>query len=148
MVLCHLPDGPTAHFKVSSVRLRKEIKASWTSLQFKYLLKLLQENVCSSLEIPWIIYPVSLHRGEVKIQPNTRRKWSSITFPPVWDTPSPGCSLPSSLRTRTLSVDRSRPSTTREILSSFDSTGKEWTLQMWAFSLYKPLWSILIYVRN
>ncbi|XP_053712777.1 ribosome production factor 1 [Synchiropus splendidus] len=26
MVLCHLPDGPTAHFKVSSVRLRKEIK--------------------------------------------------------------------------------------------------------------------------
>ncbi|KAF0042078.1 hypothetical protein F2P81_005610 [Scophthalmus maximus] len=28
MVLCHLPDGPTAHFKVSSVRLRKEMKAS------------------------------------------------------------------------------------------------------------------------
>ncbi|XP_034164590.2 ribosome production factor 1 [Pangasianodon hypophthalmus] len=26
MVLCHLPDGPTAHFKVSSVRLRKEMK--------------------------------------------------------------------------------------------------------------------------
>uniref|UniRef100_A0A3P9I4A8 Ribosome production factor 1 n=1 Tax=Oryzias latipes TaxID=8090 RepID=A0A3P9I4A8_ORYLA len=26
LVLCHLPDGPTAHFKVSSVRLRKEIK--------------------------------------------------------------------------------------------------------------------------
>lgn len=26
MVLCHLPEGPTAHFKVSSVRLRKEIK--------------------------------------------------------------------------------------------------------------------------
>ncbi|TRY82608.1 hypothetical protein DNTS_032562 [Danionella cerebrum] len=26
MVLCHLPDGPTAHFKLSSVRLRKEIK--------------------------------------------------------------------------------------------------------------------------
>ncbi|KAL6468677.1 hypothetical protein MHYP_G00222010 [Metynnis hypsauchen] len=26
MILCHLPDGPTAHFKVSSVRLRKEMK--------------------------------------------------------------------------------------------------------------------------
>ncbi|KAM4547707.1 ribosome production factor 1 [Odontesthes bonariensis] len=26
LVLCHLPDGPTAHFKVSNVRLRKEIK--------------------------------------------------------------------------------------------------------------------------
>uniref|UniRef100_A0A8C1RTH4 Ribosome production factor 1 n=1 Tax=Cyprinus carpio TaxID=7962 RepID=A0A8C1RTH4_CYPCA len=26
LVLCHLPDGPTAHFKVSSVRLRKEMK--------------------------------------------------------------------------------------------------------------------------
>nr|XP_057928907.1 ribosome production factor 1 [Doryrhamphus excisus] len=26
MVLCHLPEGPTAHFKVSSVRLRKEMK--------------------------------------------------------------------------------------------------------------------------
>lgn len=26
LVLCHLPDGPTAHFKVSSVRLRKELK--------------------------------------------------------------------------------------------------------------------------
>lgn len=26
MVLCHLPDGPTAHFKISSVRLRKEMK--------------------------------------------------------------------------------------------------------------------------
>lgn len=26
IVLCHLPDGPTAHFKVSSVRLRKEMK--------------------------------------------------------------------------------------------------------------------------
>ncbi|XP_076583194.1 ribosome production factor 1 [Chaetodon auriga] len=26
MVLCHLPDGPTAHFKVSSVKLRKEMK--------------------------------------------------------------------------------------------------------------------------
>ncbi|NP_001188154.1 ribosome production factor 1 [Ictalurus punctatus] len=26
MVLCHLPDGSTAHFKVSSVRLRKEMK--------------------------------------------------------------------------------------------------------------------------
>uniref|UniRef100_A0A3Q4HP86 Ribosome production factor 1 n=1 Tax=Neolamprologus brichardi TaxID=32507 RepID=A0A3Q4HP86_NEOBR len=26
MVLCHLPNGPTAHFKVSSVRLRKEMK--------------------------------------------------------------------------------------------------------------------------
>lgn len=26
MVLCHLPDGPTAHFKVSSVRLQKELK--------------------------------------------------------------------------------------------------------------------------
>lgn len=26
MVLCHLPDGPTAHFKISSVRLRKELK--------------------------------------------------------------------------------------------------------------------------
>ncbi|KAJ8277801.1 hypothetical protein GJAV_G00080220 [Gymnothorax javanicus] len=26
VVLCHLPDGPTAHFKVSSVRLRKEMK--------------------------------------------------------------------------------------------------------------------------
>uniref|UniRef100_A0A4W6F3Q4 Ribosome production factor 1 n=1 Tax=Lates calcarifer TaxID=8187 RepID=A0A4W6F3Q4_LATCA len=26
MVLCHLPDGPTAHFKMSSVRLRKEMK--------------------------------------------------------------------------------------------------------------------------
>ncbi|KAM6921943.1 ribosome production factor 1 [Xenentodon cancila] len=26
LVLCHLPDGPTAHFKVSSARLRKEIK--------------------------------------------------------------------------------------------------------------------------
>lgn len=29
MVLCHLPEGPTAHFKVSSVRLRKEMKARW-----------------------------------------------------------------------------------------------------------------------
>lgn len=28
MVLCHLPDGPTAHFKISSVRLRKEMKVS------------------------------------------------------------------------------------------------------------------------
>uniref|UniRef100_A0A8D0ATA3 Ribosome production factor 1 n=1 Tax=Sander lucioperca TaxID=283035 RepID=A0A8D0ATA3_SANLU len=26
LVLCHLPDGPTAHFKISSVRLRKEMK--------------------------------------------------------------------------------------------------------------------------
>ncbi|XP_077439876.1 ribosome production factor 1 [Vanacampus margaritifer] len=26
LVLCHLPEGPTAHFKVSSVRLRKEMK--------------------------------------------------------------------------------------------------------------------------
>ncbi|KAL7866729.1 hypothetical protein AOLI_G00145430 [Acnodon oligacanthus] len=26
MILCHLPDGPTAHFKVSSVKLRKEMK--------------------------------------------------------------------------------------------------------------------------
>uniref|UniRef100_A0A8C1Q954 Ribosome production factor 1 n=1 Tax=Cyprinus carpio TaxID=7962 RepID=A0A8C1Q954_CYPCA len=26
LVLCHLPDGPTAHFKVSNVRLRKEMK--------------------------------------------------------------------------------------------------------------------------
>lgn len=26
MVLCHLPDGPTAHFKISNVRLRKEMK--------------------------------------------------------------------------------------------------------------------------
>uniref|UniRef100_A0A672SFU9 Ribosome production factor 1 n=1 Tax=Sinocyclocheilus grahami TaxID=75366 RepID=A0A672SFU9_SINGR len=26
LILCHLPDGPTAHFKVSSVRLRKEMK--------------------------------------------------------------------------------------------------------------------------
>lgn len=26
LVLCHLPDGPTAHFKISSVRLRKELK--------------------------------------------------------------------------------------------------------------------------
>ncbi|XP_029004711.1 ribosome production factor 1 [Betta splendens] len=26
MVLCHLPEGPTAHFKVSNVRLRKELK--------------------------------------------------------------------------------------------------------------------------
>ncbi|XP_061682341.1 ribosome production factor 1 [Syngnathoides biaculeatus] len=26
LVLCHLPEGPTAHFKVSSVRLRKELK--------------------------------------------------------------------------------------------------------------------------
>ncbi|XP_056894451.1 ribosome production factor 1 [Takifugu flavidus] len=26
MVLCHLPEGPTAHFKVSNVRLRKEMK--------------------------------------------------------------------------------------------------------------------------
>ncbi|KAG7327855.1 hypothetical protein KOW79_009461 [Hemibagrus wyckioides] len=26
MILCHLPEGPTAHFKVSSVRLRKEMK--------------------------------------------------------------------------------------------------------------------------
>ncbi|KAG7514083.1 hypothetical protein JOB18_024434 [Solea senegalensis] len=26
LVLCHLPDGPTAHFKVSSVRLQKELK--------------------------------------------------------------------------------------------------------------------------
>ncbi|XP_023675704.1 ribosome production factor 1 [Paramormyrops kingsleyae] len=26
LVLCHLPDGPTAHFKVSNVRLRKELK--------------------------------------------------------------------------------------------------------------------------
>lgn len=28
LVLSHLPDGPTAHFKMSSVRLRKEIKVS------------------------------------------------------------------------------------------------------------------------
>ncbi|NP_001080272.1 ribosome production factor 1 [Xenopus laevis] len=26
LVLCHLPDGPTAHFKISNVRLRKEMK--------------------------------------------------------------------------------------------------------------------------
>lgn len=26
LVLSHLPDGPTAHFRMSSVRLRKEIK--------------------------------------------------------------------------------------------------------------------------
>ncbi|XP_033636438.1 ribosome production factor 1-like [Asterias rubens] len=26
MLICHLPDGPTAHFKLSSVKLRKEIK--------------------------------------------------------------------------------------------------------------------------
>ncbi|OCT84741.1 ribosome production factor 1-like [Xenopus laevis] len=26
LVLCHLPDGPTAHFKMSNVRLRKEMK--------------------------------------------------------------------------------------------------------------------------
>nr|CAB3226502.1 ribosome production factor 1-like [Phallusia mammillata] len=30
ILLCHLPDGPTAHFKVSNVRLRKEIKHSTT----------------------------------------------------------------------------------------------------------------------
>uniref|UniRef100_H2YL98 Ribosome production factor 1 n=1 Tax=Ciona savignyi TaxID=51511 RepID=H2YL98_CIOSA len=28
ILLCHLPDGPTAHFKISNVKLRKEIKNS------------------------------------------------------------------------------------------------------------------------
>ncbi|KAK6179255.1 hypothetical protein SNE40_011658 [Patella caerulea] len=33
MVICHLPNGPTAHFKLSSVQLSKEIKGvgEWTS---------------------------------------------------------------------------------------------------------------------
>lgn len=29
LILSHLPNGPTAHFKMSSVRLRKEIKVSF-----------------------------------------------------------------------------------------------------------------------
>lgn len=39
LVLCHLPDGPTAHFKISNVRLRKEMKASWSISIIIFIIK-------------------------------------------------------------------------------------------------------------
>ncbi|XP_071953365.1 ribosome production factor 1-like [Antedon mediterranea] len=35
LLLCHLPDGPTAHFKLTNLKLRKEIKNSSTPTEHK-----------------------------------------------------------------------------------------------------------------
>lgn len=35
MIVCHLPDGPTAHFKLTSVKVRKEIKNSTNPTEHK-----------------------------------------------------------------------------------------------------------------
>lgn len=49
MVLCHLPEGPTAHFKVSSVRLRKEMKARWMSFWIRSNMKTLSKRTSEVL---------------------------------------------------------------------------------------------------
>ena len=39
ITVVHLPDGPTAHFKLTSVKLNKEIRVSCTIFQNEALIK-------------------------------------------------------------------------------------------------------------
>lgn len=137
MVLCHLPKGPTAHFKVSNVRLRKEMKASYkmTRLNAKspdnivqmalvlkkmFCLFFLRYLRCAATSE---VLEFSLCRDEEKIQLSTIQRWFLTTSPLVWATASAECLLLFSHKTRSFWVDRSPPSTTRETLSFSDSTG-------------------------
>lgn len=51
LVLSHLPDGPTAHFRMSSVRLRKEIKVRLKKKYEKWIICSLMINISSLLQL-------------------------------------------------------------------------------------------------